>query len=361
MNINKISADILAGYPALESIKFNFNGLVVTLFSNSTLLLDRLARYFDGFMLDADNELMAESDFKVMAIEKAPPIFKEKFKVKAPDPGKDKIKEEFLDIDQGRIVRKILTGMVFLFGSGINLAVGPCLANDNQVVNFINNRLIHWELENGALLAHAAAVGRGDHGLAVAGFSGMGKSTLALHLLSLGFDFISNDRLLLRKVNERLIMKGVPKLPRINPGTALNNPNLVSVIPEEEVSMFQGLTPAQTWVLEHKYDVDINRCFGTNRFRLESPLTHLGILNWRLDGGPMDIEPVDLRVRPDLLRAIKKDPGLFYMPANGNHSNLTENNYLDLLESVQVFELSGGTDFALAARLCQEQLTSINK
>ena len=64
-------------------------------------------------------------------------------------------------------------------------AVGPCLANDNQIVNFINNRLIEVRLRAGDLLFHAAGVARNGRGLALAGFSGAGKSTLALAIMRL--------------------------------------------------------------------------------------------------------------------------------------------------------------------------------
>jgi HprK-related kinase B len=60
--------------------------------------------------------------------------------IKQPDPGKFKIKEEYVELADGRVVRKRLTGMVFVFGNGENVAVGSCLDNLNQVVNFINNQ-----------------------------------------------------------------------------------------------------------------------------------------------------------------------------------------------------------------------------
>ena len=185
------------------------------------------------------------------------------FTIKQPDQGKNRIKEEFLELDGGRLVRKRLTGMYFLFGQDVNLAVGPCVENDNQVVNFINNRLIQWELDRGGLLAHAAAVNHQGRGLALAGFSGMGKSTLALHLMSRGLNFISNDRLLVQEAGRGVVMRGVPKLPRINPGTALNNPDLVSVIPEDEKEVFGQMSTDEIWTLEHKYDVGHHQMLRT--------------------------------------------------------------------------------------------------
>ncbi len=70
---------------------------------------------------------------------------------KEPDPGKPRVKEEYLDFPDGRLVRKRLTGLVFAFNQTEHYALGPCLANLNQVVNFINSRLIQHALARGAL------------------------------------------------------------------------------------------------------------------------------------------------------------------------------------------------------------------
>jgi HprK-related kinase B len=255
-----------------------------------------------------------------------------------------------LDFPDGRAVRKRLTGMMFMFGGGCNIALGPCIENDNQVVNFINNRFIQWELERGALLAHAAAVSREGRGLALAGFSGMGKSTLALHLMSRGLHFVSNDRLLIRRTGDQVSMRGVPKLPRINPGTALNNPDLASVIPPEERGAFEDLGPDEIWDLEHKYDVKIDECFGPGRFNLASSFDALAILNWQRDGSSPVLQQVDLDQRRDLLGAVRKNPGLFFLSPDGE-PDYSEEAYIRCLDGVTVFEISGGVDFQSAADL----------
>ena len=203
---------------------------------------------------------------------------------KEPDPGKPRVKEEFLDLADGRLVRKRLTGMVFMLVLNRHLA-GSCLANDNQVVNFLNSRYIQWLLDRGYLLCHAAAVTTPQRGLVLAGFSGMGKSTLALHLMSQGVNFVSNNRLLLRQQDDGLAMHGVAKLPRINPGTTLTNPDLVSVLSTQDKQRFQALSTQELWTLEHKYDVYLDRCFGPGRFQLAAKMHGLVILNWRENGG----------------------------------------------------------------------------
>ena len=59
-------------------------------------------------------------------------------------------------------------------------------------------------------------------GIGIAARAGAGKSTLALHLLSSGLSFVSNDRLLIKAGASGPELAGIPKMPRVNPGTLLN-------------------------------------------------------------------------------------------------------------------------------------------
>ena len=336
------------------ALALGFGDCVIKVQSNHEPLLAELAQYFHQFVVSPDTP----AQITVTAIEREPPAIKLDLHVKQPDPGKTKVKEEYCDLADGRLVRKRLTGMIFLFGTDTHLAIGPCLANSNQVINFINNRLIQWELDRGCLLAHAAAVISSGKGMALAGFSGMGKSTLALHMMSLGADFVSNDRLLVKNSGPGARMTGVAKLPRINPGTALNNPDLATVMPEEDRKRFAGLPPEELWPLEHKYDVDIDACFGPGRFILDHSFDALGLLNWQPGGDPLQVREIDISQRPDLLAAFKKSPGLFFME-NSQARDYSDEAYIKVMRDVVVYELSGGADFIQAAGICLENLKSL--
>ncbi|MFH2132910.1 MAG: HprK-related kinase B, partial [bacterium] len=299
--IKETIAGFLLDHRPVYSLALQFGLCRIRVDTDCEPLRKKMTRYFASFVTEA-----SPWDIRVHAIETAPVPVSAPLTVKQPDPGKTKIKEEFHQFKDGLLVRKRLTGMVFLFGDGNNLAIGPCLSNDNQVVNFIINRFIQWVLNDGALLLHAAAVSYQGKGLAVSGFSGMGKSTLALHIMNRGTTFASNDRLMVKQTNGRLSMIGVPKLPRINPGTILGNQRLLGIIPREKQGDYLALPKDDLWLLEEKYDAYIDTLYGENAFKLEAELVGIVVLNWKRNSDPLNTGIVRLEFRTDLIPAFAK-------------------------------------------------------
>lgn len=344
----ELALEIKEAIPVDNNLLLDFGGCIIQTISSTGALNDALADYFKEFVVDS-----GIPEIVVTAHEGAPPEFDFEFTVKQPDPGKTKIKEEWKDLPDGRIVRKRLTGMHFIFGEGENVAVGPCLENSNQVINFINNRFIEWKLNQGGFLGHAAGVIHNGRGISLAGFSGAGKSTLALHLMSRGTTFVSNDRIMVEENGAGLTMFGVAKQPRINPGTALNNPDLCRIVEPELRDRFLTMPVEELWQLEHKYDALIDECYGPGKFSLKSKMDALVILNWKRDAGDMTIAMVDPRERDDLLPAFMKATGLFYLPINPDRQgDPTVEAYAELLAKSDLIEISGGIDFDRAADAC---------
>lgn len=345
LTLHGVLAPILAANPCPHTLGLHFGSYALDVRSNEPALIAWLADYYRDFLRQGGPAVC-----EVLAVEAKPLRLHLDYQLKDPEPGKTKIKEEWAALEGGRAVHKRLTGMSFLFGDGLNVAVGPCLENPNQVVNFINNRFIEHRLNEGCLLGHAAGVAHEGQGLSLAGFSGMGKSTLALHMMNHDLHFVSNDRVMIGRSNGDLMMYGVAKMPRVNPGTVLNNPSLASVMPDSDRAAFKDLPLEELWSLEHKYDAFIDTCYGPGRFDLEARMKGLAILNWTRSGGEPNVARVDIGQRRELLPAFMKSTGLFFDTSDDlTVPDFSEEAYVEMLSGCTVLEVTGRIDFQKAA------------
>lgn len=268
----------------------------------------------------------------------------------AREPGKTGRKDAIFDLEDGRLVRKVRTGVTFLQSPERLVAFGPAADYPNQVINFVNTQFLNICQRDGWQICHAAAVTNGQRTLAIAGLSGGGKSTSVLRLLDLdSTTYVSGDRLLVRPGNPPSAL-GIPKMPRINPGTILGNARLHGMLSDERRAELLSMPADVLWQLEEKHDLVVSEIYGAGRVRFDASLTHFWVLNWSRDDTALTrVEPVDLAERPDLLAAIMKSPGPFYQKPSG--AFLTDNEtpepagYLRALQGVEIFEVRGRVDF----------------
>ncbi|MBY8974507.1 HprK-related kinase B [Rhodobacteraceae bacterium NNCM2] len=274
----------------------------------------------------------------------------------AREPGKTGKKDQYHDLVDGRLVYKVRTGVTFLQSPAALVAFGPSADHPNQIVNFINTQILNICQRDGWQICHAAAVTNGERSLAIAGLSGGGKSTSILRLMDLdGLAFVTNDRLLVRAARPFPEALGIPKHPRINPGTILHNPKLSPMLTEERRSELLAMPKDALWQLEEKHDLDIGAVYGAGRVRYDAPLSDFWVLNWSRDSAsPTTIAEVALAERPDLLSAIMKSAGPFYQKPDGSFLRDTDPlepaPYLRALSGVRVSEVSGKIDFDAIAR-----------
>jgi HprK-related kinase B len=365
ISIKRLALEAREKQPLEYKLELTLGGVGFAVASNSRALIERLNAYLRSYTEPA----RGPARFRLAAIQLSePPSFDARFADWPREADKAGRKEEFYDTHDGRIIRKVRTGMQFLVSESDLVALGDCEKNDNQVINFVNTQYIRELVQRGYLLCHAAGlVNRQGRGLGMAGRSGGGKSTLMLHCMARSpYSFCSNDRLLVRDEAGAVDMQGVAKWPRINPGTALNNPALASILPEARQAALRELPLAELWGLEEKYDADIDRCFGEGRIALSGALAGFLVLNWRHGEGPARFDRFDPFERTDLLKLIAKSPGPFHWPAlepvelpGGGRLPPYQTSlaaYAETLSRVPVYEATGGIDFERARAFCAELL-----
>ena len=360
MNLNAafIADRFLNSHPLVEKqVVLDLNGYRIALRSNSTALLEKLEKYFRHVTANG------QADTEVICIESevndADGIDFIDWKR---EPGKTGRKDAYFDLSDGRLVQKVRTGMLFLQSKAYTIAIGPCLDNDNQVINFVNAQYMNWLQQEGHLICHASGLVFKQQCLAIAGFSGGGKSTLMLHMLAKpDVSYLTNDRLFLSQQDGVVTATGIPKLPRVNPGTLLNDPMLKPIISAERRQSLLALPPEELWHLEEKYDVDVEAIYGRNKIVPQQRISAFLILNWKFNADePCHIQRVDLNQRHDLLGAVMKSPGPFYQFKDGqffmDNMELDKQLYLDMMRDIKVFEATGKVDFEYATEYCLSML-----
>ena len=207
--------------------------LSIEIFSNSNDLLQQLQQYYQDFQRSDEPPSNSET-LRIIAIDRPEILTKLSWQDWKNQEGMIKGKDAFLDTRFGRMIKKRRTGMTFLQPfrtipsqaepitepapvTMAGLAAGNCLTHISQVINFINNQYMNLLQQQGALIAHAAAVSYHNQGLAIAGFSGGGKSTASLHIMEHpDLQWVSNDRLFLQPKPNTLGITayGIPKTPK---------------------------------------------------------------------------------------------------------------------------------------------------
>ncbi|MFK5986093.1 MAG: HprK-related kinase B [Pseudomonadota bacterium] len=350
------------------SINLDINNFIINIRSNSSELLEYCQYYFSEIVIES---LVVKADIEILAIERDNLEFDIDYKDWVRDGNKKGRKDSYYDFyseingvatgAQARILRKVRTGMVFLQSQEFLIAAGECLNNKSQLINFINTQYMNKVQNQSAVICHAAGLVYKNSAIAMAGFSGGGKSTLMLHMLHQdGSKFLSNDRLFITKDGNKTMASGIPKQPRVNPGTIVHNTKLYHLLSSSKRHEILSMPVSELWDLEEKYDVMIEQCYGVDRVQYQAEIKNFVVLNWdRKSQYAVQLVKINLQQRRDLLAAIMKSPGPFYQSSSGEmyqyQQQLDEQKYLHAFADINVYEARGGIDFHALSRLCYER------
>jgi HprK-related kinase B len=137
-------------------------------------------------------------------------------------------------------------------------------------------------------------------------------------------------------------MVGVPKKPRVNPGTILALSSLHYLLSPQELKFYSSLDEEELWYLEHKFDVDVDGIYGPGTFVLRGRLEALYLLNWSRWGEEVRVEPLVPSEGLFLLRPQVLSSNLYRRQTKSPQE--VESELARLCERVRMYRVKGGVD-----------------
>jgi HprK-related kinase B len=329
---------IRARFDPIQTLAFQVLDIQLRVSLNDRRAADALAAYFADYAIPR-----AAGDALRVHLMHGEPVYDSRRLHDIPRsvPGKS-IKEASYDAPDARIVVKRRTGTVLYLADPDWYVVGDLIANLGQAVNALLVAFARVMLHRGYMMLHASATLGTGGGIAFASESGAGKSTMALAMVERGHRFVTNDRLFLRALPGGVEMIGVPKLPRVNPGTLMRFPRLTRLMGREERERIAHLTREELWGLESKHDVDVDRFYGPGTFELRGWLRAIYTLGWTRGGPGWSIDPLDARRGAETLGRLAKTIGIYDrrpLPHDVQRAGITA-----ITGHVPIYLVTGGTD-----------------
>jgi HprK-related kinase B len=325
------------------SVTLDFGGVPIVVVSRDERLLKRVADYFDKFC--GPTRRVKRPRSIIEAVVGPPEDITEEMR-----PWDGRGKESFADVGGRRLVRKDRTGTLVSISDGRWTVTGDLHRRFAQLVNVVGCAYGMSLLDRGGAMLHSSALVRDGRAFAIVGESGSGKSSVAVRLLERGFDFLSNDRLIVRAGRPGVIAYGLPKLPRVNPGTLLAGDRTRSVVDPEDRRLYDGMSKRELWNVEHKHDLDVMGTLG-RRWVPSAPLELAVVLNWRYGGERFTFEPIDSGRALESFRAAAKTFGPFDLHLDERSDNALR----AVVRAIPVFRVTGSTNPPALAELIAER------
>jgi HprK-related kinase B len=302
-------------YPVSATLHLQFADYRIDVETNSLRLAGKLQSYFSGYLAARPSPV----DATLQARAGATAYNASRMKVWSRPSTPNRVpKESYYDEKGVRHILKNRTGVLISLSEGGAAISGPIEENANQVINLIGTMFGLSLLAKGYAMVHASAIvdRANDETLVFLGNSGSGKSSLALQLIERGgYDFLSNDRVLMRAKKGVVQVAGLPKKPRVNPGTLLASASLSKLVPRPRRRVYEQLPREELWQLEEKTDVDVERELGAHS-RLTARLGRVYSLEWRPSGEGLSERELDSDGAVAAMQVTAKDFGPYDLSGN---------------------------------------------
>lgn len=193
------------------------------------------------------------------------------------------------DVNGGRVIYRRDTGVMIYIQRNIWTITGDLRAHPDEVTRALDAMLSLALVERGYLTLKSSAVTRGNIGVALVGGPDTARRALAVNLLTHGFQWATEDLLLVRVTDGAIEMHGLPGLLRLEPGAMLAHPALRAMLTEDERARYGGQSWRELRDLDTRYVVDAAETFGLTGISSGSTLRAVVALRWRASDPAEDV------------------------------------------------------------------------
>lgn len=302
LSLLNIPEEIKSG--EILKLKLRFASVVIEVRSNDSGVIRQIKKYHGAHLAEDDDSSPSHVVYFLQA-----KGFKSNYAMRDFS-RQGKIKEEFVDIFEGRLVRKKKYGIEIYFDGLQHIMIGDISGNLHQIILFLNVVFARTFLARGGYsLFNVMAVEKEGEVIA---FAGSTSPTLLLNFLDAGFLFCTSDRLMVRATDEDVNAVGYPIHPRLKPGYVMSNPRIAGILPGSRINEYQGISFAKLWMLDDLISVDVDKVYGSGTHKLRGNLKAFHLLEWDQNSSARTkITPISTDELLENLPVYYKDLGVF--------------------------------------------------
>lgn len=250
-----------------------------------------------------------------------------------------KHKNNFLIENEKIIIKKLKS-------KKISLKTASFKTCSTSLLRLIREYIYRYYEKKGFICFHAAGIKIKKNTCMILGASGTGKTTLLCKLAETGALPFSNDRLL---INSNREIQTIPLHYRIGYGTLINSEKLLNFYLNNlpnlykfhifEISKIDVLNRYSDGYFENKKleltQLEIEECFGVNKFILSDKLTHIIIPELTLIPNTFKIKTLDKKETINILLDEKYTPNDKNWKENWIiNPNYDQFNYFDIIKNI---------------------------
>lgn len=264
-----------------ETLRFTIHDVPFAVRSNDTEVIAHVARLIQRYRTDASQDAPGPQQ-ALVAVQGTPTVDQDRLTDVPRRSGAHKpARVATADIDGGRMVFRRETGVLTAIQPDGWTITGDLRAHPSEVTRALDAMLSLALVERGYLTLKGSALARDGRGIALVGGPDGARRALAVTLVGRGFQWVTEDLLLVRVASGHVEMRGLPGLLRLGPAAMLMHPALRAMLTEDERARYAGQTWRDLREIEARYDIDTVDAFGQAGIATGGVLRMIVVLRWK--------------------------------------------------------------------------------